>query len=147
MSDNITIDPEKISMLDFKLLKNNVESPEYFDINQVTAFVSDEELQIAYNIPSCLIKANFFITINAQNQTTQAQNAVANFHLVYIFHVQNLEQLIQGDNKNILHPDLAQTITAITYSTSRGVLLGRLSGTALQNFILPIVNPNKIKYK
>jgi hypothetical protein len=147
MSDNIIIDPEKISMLDFKLLKNNIESPEYFDVNQVTAFVADEELKIAFNIPSCLIKANFFITINAQNQTQQNQKAAANFHLVYIFHVQNLEQLMQGDNKNMLHPDLAQTITAITYSTSRGVLLGRLSGTALQNFILPIANANKILYK
>ncbi|GAO27720.1 hypothetical protein JCM15548_14569 [Geofilum rubicundum JCM 15548] len=43
-----------------------------------------------------------------------------------------------------LHPDLGNALSSVTYSTSRGILLTKMQGTALQNFVLPIINPNKL---
>jgi hypothetical protein len=43
-----------------------------------------------------------------------------------------------------LDPDLGNALSAITYSTARGILLTRLQGTAFQDFILPIINPNNL---
>ena len=43
-----------------------------------------------------------------------------------------------------LDPGLGNALSSITYSTARGVLLTRLQGTALQNFVLPVINPNKL---
>jgi hypothetical protein len=69
--------------------------------------------------------------------------------LVFIYHVENLNDLAKPDDKNLieLHPGLAKALSSVTYSTSRGILLTRLQGTALQNFVLPIINPNTLLHK
>ena len=69
-----------------------------------------------------------------------------NFHLVFVYRVENLEELAKPDKNNLLdlYPALGNALSSITYSTSRGILLSRLQGTALQNFVLPIINPNKL---
>jgi len=66
--------------------------------------------------------------------------------LVFVYHIENLNELANPDDKKLiqLHPALANALSSVTYSTSRGILLTRLQGTALQNFVLPIINPNKL---
>lgn len=41
-------------------------------------------------------------------------------------------------------PQLLVLLTSIAYSTARGVLWGRLAGTALEGFTLPIVDVNQL---
>jgi hypothetical protein len=69
--------------------------------------------------------------------------------LVYIYHVENLEELVKPAKNHLidLNPALGNALSSITYSTSRGILLARVQGTALQNFVLPIINPNKLLNK
>jgi hypothetical protein len=43
-----------------------------------------------------------------------------------------------------MKPVLANSIAAISYSTSRGVLLMQIKGSALEKLILPIINPNEL---
>ena len=59
---------------------------------------------------------------------------------------ENLEELASSKKNKRLHlnPALTNAISSVTYSTSRGILLTRLQGTALQNFVLPIINPNNL---
>jgi hypothetical protein len=66
--------------------------------------------------------------------------------LVFIYQTENLKDLAKPDDNNLikLDPGLANALSSVTYSTSRGILLTRLQGTALQNFVLPIINPNKL---
>lgn len=63
---------------------------------------------------------------------------------MYLIKVDNLEELAPL-NKNQaaveLHSTLANAVASISYSTSRGILLTRLQGTALQKFILPVIDP------
>jgi hypothetical protein len=68
------------------------------------------------------------------------------FTLIFIYRVENLEELaIEDKNKKLnLNPGLANALSSVTYSTSRGILITRLQGTALQNFVLPIINPNNL---
>ncbi len=71
------------------------------------------------------------------------------FHFVYVFHVENLQELaIPDENKGIsLNGGLGNALASITYSTSRGILLTRLKGTGLENFILPVIDPNSLLKK
>ena len=41
-------------------------------------------------------------------------------------------------------PPLLVLLTSIAYSTARGVLWGRLAGTALEGFTLPVVDVNRL---
>lgn len=149
MSDNNIFDPEKISIAEFKMVKGQVEVPEEFDTAHVEGHHLDNSLQLGFNMDEKLVKADFTIEIKTKSKGQNAKEATGNFHLIFIYHVENLHDLAKPDDKNLidLHPGLANALSSVTYSTSRGILLTRLQGTALQNFVLPIINPNKLLHK
>jgi hypothetical protein len=145
MSDKQVFEPGKLSITDFKLIKGQVDIPEDFDAGLVEGHLLENSLQLGFNLKEKLVKSDFIIEIKTDSKGANSKEATGSFHLVFIFSVENLEELTQL-NKNIvkLHPDLGSALSAITYSTSRGILLTRLQGTAFQKFILPVINPNKL---
>lgn len=146
MSDNIIFDPEKISLTDFKLVKDQVDTPEDFDLSKVEGHTLDNSLQFGFNLDDKLVKTDFTIEIKTASKGENTNEAIGNFHLVYIFRIENLKDLAKPDVNNLieLNPTLGNALSSIAYSTSRGILLTRLQGTALQNFVLPVINPNKL---
>jgi hypothetical protein len=146
MLDKNTFDPEKISIIEFRMAKGEVETPENFDHSKIEGHHIENELQIGFNLDKKLVKADFTIEIKTKSKGQKETESIGKFHLVFIYHVENLEELASPDKNNLiaLQPALGNTLSSVTYSTSRGILLTRLQGTALQNFILPIINPNKL---
>jgi len=146
MLDNNLFDPEKISIEDFKLIKGQVDTPEDFDLTKVEGYELDNSLQFGFNLADKLVKTDFTIEIKTESKGENTSEAIGNFHLVYIFYIENMEALAKPDKNNLieLNPLLGNALSSITYSTSRGILLSRLQGTALQNFTLPVINPNKL---
>ncbi len=144
MQDNTLFDPEKISMVEFKMIKGQVETPENFDNASVSGHQLDNVFKLSFNLNDKLAKADFSISIKTESRNES--EASGNFHLIFVYKVENLEALSKTvKNKRLkLNPALANSLAAITYSTARGILLTRLQGTALQNFILPIINTNKL---
>lgn len=149
MSDKQIFDPDKLSILEFKLIKGQVDSPEDFIIERIEEHLIENSLQLAFNLNEKLVKADFKIEIKTNSKGSNTKEALGSFHLVYIFRVENLEELALLNSNNLidLNPYLGNALSSITYSTSRGILLTRLQGTPLQNFILPIINPNKLLNK
>ena len=146
MQDKDVFDPEKISLIDFKMIKGQVDTAENFDINKVVGHQLDNSLQLGFNLDDKLAKADFTISVKTDSKGENESEATGNFHLIFIYRIENLEELaIPEKNKRLnLNPGLANALSSVTYSTSRGILLTRLQGTALQNFVLPIINPNKL---
>lgn len=146
MSDNQLFDPEKLSIIEFKFIKEQVETPEDFIIDKVDGHKLENTLQLAFNLEEKLVKADFTVEMKTESNGENSKEATGNFHLVFVYRVENLEELAKPDKNNLLdlYPALGNALSSITYSTSRGILLSRLQGTALQNFVLPIINPNKL---
>lgn len=147
MSDNNNLfDPEKINIVEFKMVKGQVDVTEEFETSNVEGYHLDNSMQLGFNLDEKLVKADFTIEMKTESKGQNAKEASGNFHLVFIYYVENLNELAKPDDKNLieLHPGLANALSSITYSTSRGILLTRLQGTALQKFVLPIINPNKL---
>lgn len=146
MSDKPIFDPEKLEILEFKVLKGQVDTPEDFDIDKVMGYQLENSLQLGFNLEENLIKSDFVVEVKTESAKANRNEASANFHLVFIFSIENLKDLAKpGKNDMIdLDKNLGNALSSITYSTSRGVLLTRLQGTAMQNFILPTINPNKL---
>jgi hypothetical protein len=86
------------------------------------------------------------VSVKTDSKGENESEANGNFHLIFIYRIENLEELaIPEKNKRLnLNPGLANALSSVTYSTARGILLTRLQGTALQNFVLPIINPNNL---
>jgi hypothetical protein len=146
MQDKNVFDPEKITLVDFKMIKGQVDTPEIFDVNKVVGHQLDNSLQLGFNLDDKLAKADFTVSLKTDSKGENESEATGNFHLIFIYQIENLEELaIPEKNKRLnLNPSLANALSSVTYSTSRGILLTRLQGTALQNFVLPIINPNKL---
>ncbi|WP_026768741.1 hypothetical protein [Asinibacterium sp. OR53] len=144
MSDKNLFVAEKISVVDFKLVKGQVDIPEDFDPVKIEGHHVDNSLELGFNLDDKLIKSDFIIDIKTESKGVNKIEANANFHFVFIFHIENMDDLAKLDKSDriILDPLLANALSSITYSTSRGILLTRLQGTALQGFILPVIDAN-----
>ena len=137
---------EKITFLDFKMLKGQIDAPEDFDVNKVMGHHLENKLHLGYNMEEKLAKADFTVDIVTRSEGDNIVEATGNFHLIYIYQIENLDELVRPAQKDMLeiHPGLSNALASVTYSTTRGILLTRLQGTALQTFVLPIINPIKL---
>ena len=150
MSDNNNLFiPEKITIIEFKMVKGQVDTPEEFDISKVQGHHIDNSLQLGFNLEDKLVKADFSTKISTESNGRNLKESTGNFHLVFIFSVENLDDLAKSGKDHLieLHSALGNALSSITYSTSRGILLTRLQGTAFQDFILPVINPNTLLNK
>ena len=48
MQDKNVFDPEKIALIDFKMIKGQTDTPEMFDINKVIGYKLDNTLQLIF---------------------------------------------------------------------------------------------------
>jgi hypothetical protein len=146
MQDNNMFDPKKISLVEFKMTKGVVETPQDFDTTKIVGHQLDNSLLLGFNLEDKLAKADFTVDIKTDTKGENSIEAMASFHLVFIYRVENLEELAIPHEQNILeiNPGLANALSSVSYSTARGILLTRLQGTAFQNFFLPIINPNSL---
>ncbi len=146
MQDKKKFDPDKITLIDFKMIKGQVDTPENFDISKIVGHQLENSLQLGFNLNDKLAKADFIVSVKTDSKGENESEASGNFHLIFIYRIENLEELaIPEKSKRLnLSPGLTNALSSVTYSTSRGILLTRLQGTALKNFVLPIINPNRL---
>jgi len=145
MSANL-LKPEKIEIVDYKIIKGHINSPFEFEDDKVEGHTFNVDFEMAFNLPDKLIKADFSVNVETKSKRENTEEAIGNFSFVFVFHVDNIDELtkLEEDNTVNINPVLVNALAAITYSTSRGILMARFQGTALRNFILPVINPNKL---
>ncbi|KGO91735.1 hypothetical protein [Flavobacterium subsaxonicum] len=145
MSANI-LQPEKIQIATFKITKGQINSPFEFESSKVEGHNYSVELDLGFNLQDKLVKADFSVAVETKSNGANAEEATGAFTFAYVFHIDNIEELTAMEKEEIvvLHPSLGNAIASITYSTSRGILLTRFQGTALNKFILPVIDPNEL---
>ena len=145
MSDN-KFNPEKLTILEYKILKGQIDAPEDFTIENVEGHDIENSFDLGFDLENKLVRTELDVKITTKSKVSVSTEAKGHFTLVFIFEVDNLNELavLNADNLIDLDPNLANALASVTYSTARGILLTRFQGTALQNFILPIVSPNKL---
>ena len=146
MIDKAALVPEKIHLTEFRILKGQISSPVDFKIKRILTYRSDIGFDMAFNLVKKLIKADIQIKVQTESDGKNKEEADGFFHIAFFFTVENLGELTQESHIGIIevHPGLANAIASITYSTARGVILSRFQGTALCDFILPVINPNTL---
>jgi len=137
---------DKIQIVDFKIIKGQIESPFEFDMSTIKGHTFNVEFHMGFSLQESLVKADFKVFVETNSTVSIPEEAKGSFHFVYIFHVDNLEDLASYNSEDILDVDgsLSNAIAAITHSTSRGILMTRFQGTALEGFIMPVIDPNEL---
>jgi len=148
MSVNL-LQPEKIEIVDFKIIKGQINSPFDFEIENVEGHTFNVDFELGFNLDDKLVRADFSVNVATKSKGDDIEEAAGTFQFVYIFYVGNIEELttLEKDQTVTLHQVLGNALASITYSTSRGILMTRFQGTALSDFILPVINPNSLLEK
>ncbi len=149
MPDKPKFDPEKLAIIDFKLIKGQVDAPEEFDEDVVKGYQLTNNFRLSFSLKGKQAKADLTIEVDSDSKGGNTEEAKALFHLIFIFKVENLDELVtETDSKQLkVDPMLGSSIAGISYSTARGILLTRLQGTVFQKFILPVINPAQLLAK
>lgn len=145
-SDNGQFDPSKLSIIDIKFIKGQIDTPESFSAEAVKEYKIQNTLELSFNIAEKLAKSEYNVSIETISQNPGNNEATGSFHLIFIFSIENLEVLAKLNKDNLveLDPALGSALASLTYSTSRGLLINKVSGTALEKLILPVINPNEL---
>jgi len=140
------LQPERIHIVKTTIVKCHIDSPFDFDPEKAKGHDFTMNFDLGFNLEDKLVKSDFKLEITTKSEGENAEESKGEFHLVYVFHVENLEELaIPDKNYRIeLNGGLGNALASITYSTTRGILFARLKGTALENFVLPVIDPNKL---
>jgi hypothetical protein len=148
MSANI-LHPEKIEIVDFKIIKGQINSPFDFENKKVEGHIFNVDFELGFNLEDKLARTDFSVNVETKSNRDTIEEAVGNFSFVYVFYVDNIEELttVEKDEIITVHPALGNALASITYSTSRGILMTRFQGTVLSDFILPVINPNDLLEK
>lgn len=146
------LQPEKIHILETQIIKCNLECPFNFSADSVTSYNSNVGFDMGFNLEDSLIKADLILNVTTvsgseKNESgEEKEEAKGEFEFVFIFKVENLNEMVSNDDKNkiMVNGTLGNAIASITYSTARGILICRLEGTGLKNFFLPVIDPNEL---
>jgi hypothetical protein len=143
---NEKFDPGKVSIIEIKFIKGQIDAPESYSPDTVKEYKIDNTLELAFNITEKLAKSEYKVDIETISSNSNNIEAKGSFHIIFIFRIDNLEELAKLNKDNLvdLDPALGNALVSITYSTARGLLINKVSGTPLEKFILPVIDPNTL---
>ncbi len=136
------IDITKLHIVQFKILKGSIENEEALDSSKLE-FAFNVSYSSGFNVPEKLAKCDVTLDISGKLPLSENVSASAEFKFSSIFFIEQLEELTSKNKKGVtlINKELGAILAGINYSTMRGVLLTRLQGTSLQEFILPVIDP------
>jgi len=140
------LDVTKITMRHFELIGFNIHNAgsELLDKDEVGGFRFVNTTNSAFNLEKNLAKVDLEIEIFTLDDESEEDNgAGGKFKFEILFEIENLVELaVEAEDETIeVEPLLDMTLTGLSYSTARGVILTRSLGTILEGVVLPIVNP------
>lgn len=145
MSEKKPIVAQDIIIREFKITRGNINCADDFDVEEVKSFDFSVDVRIGFNLDQKLIRVDFSMAVETISQH-KVEEANSSFHFVFVFHYDDLiNHTTLGSDKEVdCNPYLTNAVASITYSTARGILISRFQGTAMRDFILPVVDPNSL---
>lgn len=92
-------DATKIHFSDFRILKGNIDSPFDFDKEKIINHNFSVDFDMSFNPEDKLVKADFIVEISTISEKSQDEEAKGMFHFVFIYFVENLEDLVEIKKK------------------------------------------------
>lgn len=145
MSEAKLLKPELIHLLEFRLIKGQIDSPFDFKMDKIEDYDLKVEFEMGFNHEEKLVRSDFTVNVTTKSKEQVTEEAKAYYQFAYIFNIENLEELATKDDNGVMvNSNLGNAMASITYSTSRGILLSRFMGTVMQDFMLPVISPNEL---
>lgn len=103
-------------------------------------------MNLSINPKVDLLKPDLRIEVITESEGDNMEEARAVFHIQYFMRVDDIAgfTVSREAEKIVLHNDLGNYIASLNYSTTRGILLTRVSGTGLRDFILSVIDTDTL---
>lgn len=111
--------------------------PESFDFSLDHEFLFNPEEKLLVVELRIALKGT-----KATEEETEDVGLSANYDYQFFFKIENIMDFV--NEKKVVDPSIVSTVLSIGYSTLRGIILERTSGTLLGSLILPIISPAKL---
>jgi hypothetical protein len=137
------VQTEQIHLLDVKIVKGQLSVEEETTSEEDLEFTyqTDYGLEVYTSLESLVVRLLFTVKVKGLNGN-DAQIGSAEYTIEFIYKVDELKEFISMQGEIVmLNSHLAATLVMIAYSTVRGIVLTRLQGTCLEEFIMPVANP------
>jgi hypothetical protein len=149
--DKPKIDPKKINLIDFRILKSSYEiSPDHYnDYAKSDIIKCSASSELAYIADKGIARFRLFIKLDGVSKKSKPVGIVGEYGFEFHFEIENLEQFVENDHDSKkdeikMSPLLNVTLAGISYSTARGVIINRTMATDFAGIIIPILNPADI---
>lgn len=145
MKEGAIIDADKISILNIRTLRGNIDCPINADINEIKGHVFGFDLKTALRTEEKIVGLKLQVDITAVNEKNKKLPITGSYTHEMIFYIENLNDFIEKINKEqVIDAAFGSTLVSIIYSTVRGIIYSRTQGTSLGIVILPVVAPLKL---
>jgi hypothetical protein len=100
----------------------------------------DLEIVKTIGLEEKIIRLIFTLELNSYGK--EKKEASATYVTEHLFKVENIDSLIKKNEVSLeVDAVLNKTLTGLAYSTVRGLLHQKFTGTLFSNFILPVIRP------
>lgn len=151
MNPERKIDPEKIHMLRIKTIKGRIMNDSETDSSVIAGYRFTNDIATAINEAEQIVGLKLTVYIDTLDNKKQKLDIQASYTHEFVFKVDNLSDFIfseeekaAAENEDGIDPLLIGTLAGIAYSTTRGIIITRTQGTALNAVILPVIDPKKL---
>lgn len=138
------IDPTKIRIESINIARAAIDATEAYIANPVVPsstklnFTTEQQFDFELKRMQARIRVDMIGTDDA----FQELGLTGYYDMYFHFAVDDLDEHVSGkDRERQVNAQLGATIMGIAYSTMRGVVLERTSGTFFQGTILPVLDP------
>ncbi len=142
--DSIKVEPEKIFFQSIRVLKSGIGRGGNASIELSEKLRATIQALQSVNIEGNGVQIILIITIEGLNNKEELIAIEAMFEIEFIFTIDNLSSFIieKDEEKKTVKTDanLGMILLGTSCSTARGIIHSRLLGTALDGYVLPLVN-------
>lgn len=142
---NSVFKPELLHFIDYRIGKINIHDLSEQNIDIDSHFDVSNSISLGFNIEKSIVKSDLELSIKKINLIDNSVISEANILITFLIFVENFDSLHKFSNEDELEIDhtLTDNISAIVYSTTRGILLAKFKDSSFENFILPIIDIKK----
>jgi len=142
-----SVHPDYIHLRSVRLSKSSIEVHPSVDLEKSLhgySFSFNQRSQFYYD--KQLFQLHLDVLLEGKDVYQNPLDVNCEFALEFLFEIENLAELSQLDDKKGLSVDqsLGETLMAIAYATSRGVILQTTQATVLGGVILPVIAPRDL---
>lgn len=136
-------DPAQLHFMGYRMVRAEIDSSWDFEPDETRNFSYNYHFEVAFSLETNDVRTSVQLSIENPSVSEGIPPAKGFYEFGFLFEVENLKELVEVKRKKVtgIEPNLLLALASLSYSTTRGILMARLEGTALAGFILPIIDP------